>query len=257
MVHTDYSDAEFEDNSASITNKYSPYRPGVRLTYEGTADRGDGVTTHRVVLTVTDLVKEVDGVRSRVLWDVDTSDGVVAEAELALVAQDDDGNVWNMGEYPEEYEDGEFAGAPSTWLVGADDALAGVHMRRNPRPGTSEYLQALIESIEFGDIALIERVHPTFCIKLGCFERVVQIRETNMFVPDEGYQIKYHAPGVGTIRVDFAGGAEQETLELISIENLDRAEMKKARDAALRLDRRAYRFAPEIWGDSERAARGG
>ena len=41
------------------------------------------------------------------------------EGELALWAQDDDGNVWPLGEYPEEYDErGGFEAAPDTWLAG-------------------------------------------------------------------------------------------------------------------------------------------
>jgi hypothetical protein len=67
-----------------------------------------------VVFTVTDLVKVVDGVTSRVVHDVDRQDGEVTEAELAFFAQDDRGNVWNLGEYPETFENGKFAGAPTS-----------------------------------------------------------------------------------------------------------------------------------------------
>ena len=93
-------------------------RSGHQLVMVGTANRGQGQGAHRVVFTVTDIAKEIDGVRSLVVWDRDFQDGALVEAELSFWAQDDDGNVWNMGEYPEEWEDGELAGAPSTWLTG-------------------------------------------------------------------------------------------------------------------------------------------
>ena len=69
--------------------------PGTRLTYEGRV----GLGTAQIVFTVTRLVKEVDGVTNRVIYDVDRSDGEVTEAELAFFSQDDEGNVWNLGEY--------------------------------------------------------------------------------------------------------------------------------------------------------------
>src|SRR3990170_3720292 len=69
------------------------------------------------------------------------SAGQLVETELAFFAQDDDGNVWNLGEYPEEYENGEFVGAPSTWIAGLAGAEAGVHMLAEPRQGTGYYLQ--------------------------------------------------------------------------------------------------------------------
>jgi hypothetical protein len=46
----------------------------------------------------------VDGVQTVVAWDRDFLEGKLQEQELAFFAQDDQGNVWNFGEYPEEYE---------------------------------------------------------------------------------------------------------------------------------------------------------
>jgi hypothetical protein len=206
-----------------------------------------------VVFTVTDLTKVVGGVRSRVIYDVDSTDGVVAEAELAFMAQDDDGNVWNTGEYPEVFEGGVFVGAPATWIAGVEDALAGVGMRVRPRPGTSDYFQGFIPSIEFADLASIVGFLPEMCVPAGCFRNVLEIRETNTFHPDEGFQLKYYAPRVGNIRIDFLGGAEEETLELVKVTKLGDHDLAKARRAALRLDHRAYRIAPDIYGDTPRA----
>ena len=71
------------------------------------------------------------------LWDRDINDGKLLEGELAFWAQDDDGNVWLMGEYPEEYDDeGNFEAAPDTWFSGIDRARAGIMMRGDPQPGT-------------------------------------------------------------------------------------------------------------------------
>ena len=53
-----------------------------------------------------------------VIFERDIQDGALQESELAFEAQDDQGRVWNVGEYPEEYEDGQLTGAPSTWMAG-------------------------------------------------------------------------------------------------------------------------------------------
>ena len=49
----------------------------------------------------------------------------VAISELAFYAQDDDGNVWYMGQYFEEYEDGELVDAP-TWIAGLAGLMCAV-----------------------------------------------------------------------------------------------------------------------------------
>ena len=65
--------------------------------------------------------------RTVVAWDRDFLNGQLQEQELAFFAQDSQGNVWNFGEYPEEYENGTFTGAPSTWIRGAGGAYGGIH----------------------------------------------------------------------------------------------------------------------------------
>ena len=78
-----------------------------------------------MIFTVTDLTKEINGVRTVVLWDRDINAGKLLEGELALWAQDDDGNVWLLGEYPEEYdENGKFE-ARSRHMAGRHRRRAG------------------------------------------------------------------------------------------------------------------------------------
>ena len=112
----------FEDSNFShptrIDNRWLPLAPGTQFVLSGRSNRGGKRLPHQVVLTVTDLTKVIDGVRTVVLWDRDFNMGRLTEAELAFDAQDDDGNVWNLGEYPEEYVGGVFHGAPSTWISG-------------------------------------------------------------------------------------------------------------------------------------------
>lgn len=253
-THEQFSPANFS-NGATINNPLMTRTPGTQSVLEGTADRGGGVSVHRLVVTVTDLTKEIDGVTTRVLFDQDFNEGKLSEGEIAFHAQDDQGNVWNLGEYPEEYEDGVFAGAPSTWLSGVVDARGGVMMRKDPQPATSTYFQGVIPSIQFADIAEIVGYEPEVCIKLGCYRDVLVVKETNTFFPEEGFQLKYYAKGVGNIKVDFQGGQEQEVLELVERRTLTPTELDSVRAAALRLDRRAYGSVPAIFGTTERANR--
>jgi hypothetical protein len=228
-------------HSTEITNRWFPLRPGTRFTYVGKINADGKRVEHRVVFTVTDLTKTIDGVRNVVLYDLDFNAGELAEAELAFHAQDDGGNIWNMGEYPEEYEEGKFTGAPDTWITGLAGARAGVIMRAAPRTGTSSYLQGWAPAIEFDDTAKVLKTGQRVCVPTSCYDNVLVIDE---FSPREpgAHQQKFYAPGVGNIRADFAGTeeTEKEVLQLVKVAHLDQAEMAKVRQAALKLDRRAY-----------------
>ena len=254
-VHSDFESKNFTD-STKIDNKYSPLAPGMQFVYEGRSNRGQGRLPHQVIFTVTDLTKEINGVRSVVLWDRDINNGKLLEGELALWAQDDDGNVWLMGEYPEEYdEEGKFEAAPDTWLAGVDRAEAGIMMRADPKTGTSTYRQGYAPTIGFGDVARVEKTGARDCVPTGCYDDVVVTRETNPEEPQDGFQLKYYAPGLGNTRAAPRGGKEKEILVLIKVRKLGSEEMAKVRREALKLDKRAYRSRAAVWGDSPPATR--
>ena len=57
------------------TTRGFPLEPGTRWTWEGHAYDDDELIDRKVVITVTDLTKVIDGVRARVVWDRDFNDG--------------------------------------------------------------------------------------------------------------------------------------------------------------------------------------
>jgi hypothetical protein len=227
-----------------VDNPLLPLAPGTRLLLEGRADRGGGVLPHREVFIVTDLVKVINGVSNVVVFDSDIQDGEVAEAELAFFAQDAGGNVWNLGEYPEEYENGKFAQAPSVWFAGIRDATPGIQMKASPRPATDWYLQGWVPSIEFLDCGRVSKTDAKVCVPARCFTHVVVTEETSPLDPDNGIQLKYNAPGVGVIQVGAVGGKEGETMQLLESRKMTAKELATARASALKLEKRAYRTNP-------------
>ena len=230
-------------NPTTIDNHWLPLIPGTQLTLEGYADRGGGILAHQVVFTVTDLTKVIDGVRTVVVWDRDINEGQLAEAELAFFAQDDTGNVWNLGEYPEEYENGKFVGAPSTWIAGLAGAEGGIHMLATPQLGTSWYLQGSAPTIGFLDCAKVFKTGETICVPVKCYTDVLVTDETSPLDQTGGHQLKYHAPGVGIVQVGAVADKEGETLVLAKIVRLSPSALAKARQAALKLDKHGYQVS--------------
>jgi hypothetical protein len=246
-THNDYDPNLFSKPTA-VTNKWLPLEPGTQYVLTGQINQDGKRVEHRVTFTVTDLTKEIDGIPSVVIYDVDSNAGEVAEAELAFFAQDDAGNVWLLGEYPEEYEGGKFAGAPSTWITGVQGSKAGIMMRADPRTDTSSYLQGLAPTIEFSDTARVFRTGVKACAPVKCYQDVLVTEEWN---PDEpaARQHKYYAPGVGNIRADFAGTkeSEKETLVLAKLARLSPAALAQVRQAVVRLDRHAYTVRKAVY----------
>jgi hypothetical protein len=234
----EFASAEFPGRPR-IDNHWLPLIPGTRLTLEGRANRGGGSLPHTVTFTVTDLTKVIAGVNTRVVWDVDVNEGEVAEAELAFFAQDRDDNLWNLGEYPEEFEDGNFVGAPNTWIAGIADAQAGIHMLDQPTVGQS-WLQGYAPQIEFLDCATVISKQETICVPVECYDEVLLTHETSPLDAAGGIQTKYHAPGVGIVQIGALDDPEGETLVLTKLERLTPEALAAARNEALRLDARGY-----------------
>jgi hypothetical protein len=188
------------------------------------------------------------------VWDRDIKAGKLLEGELTFFAQDDAGNVWNFGEYPEEYDErGHFDGAPDTWISGIARAQAGILMRADPRPGTSSYLQGNAPDIGFGDTAKVQKLGQRACVPVGCYKDVLVIDETNPLEPGNGHQLKYYARGVGNVQVVPRSGKEHEILELVGVRKLNARERARMRAGALVLDRRGMRTKKHVYGRTERA----
>jgi len=232
------------DRSTSIDNKWFPLQPGTQLVYKGFTQEENKRLPRRVVQTVTDLTKVIDGVRAVVVWDVDYKDDELNESEIVFFAQDKKGNVWQLGELVEIYEDAELVGAHS-WIAGLDGARAGLMMKADPRPGTSSYSQGYAPPpLNWTDRAKVEQVGQKTCVQAGCYNDLLVIAESSKKEGPHAQQLKYYAPGVGYVRVAWRGKAEKlkETLELAEIVKLSPDALAKARAEALEIEKRAYRY---------------
>ncbi len=241
----DFYAAQF-DNPTRIDNEWMPLEPGMQYVYDGVTEEAGEVTEHRVLITVTDLTKEIEGITTVVSWDEDYSGGQLVETELAFYAQDNEGNVWRMGEYPEVYENNKLVEAPA-WISGLKGALAGIMMAANPEIEQRSFSQGWGPAVGFTDRWLVDRFEQENCVPQGCYENVLVTAEYSEEEPD-AFQLKFYAPGVGNIRVGWTGfDATREELELVEIINLSEEEMADAREAALELEERAYRISKEVY----------
>src|SRR5829696_1390737 len=95
------------DFTTDIDNPYWPMQPGNRWVFSETDTEG---TRERVVITVTEKTKKIaNGVTARVIRDVATENGTPVEITNDWYAQDNDGNIWYLGESVRNFENGKFA----------------------------------------------------------------------------------------------------------------------------------------------------
>src|SRR5437588_6495088 len=93
-----FAQARFS-HPARITNTFLPLIPGSQLVLEGKANGGGSLLPHRVVFTVSDVTKVVNGVRTLAVWERDFTNGKLVEEEIAFFAQDDTRRVCNLRDY--------------------------------------------------------------------------------------------------------------------------------------------------------------
>jgi hypothetical protein len=236
-----------------ITNRFLPLRPGTNIVLAGTVREDDGrLHAHKILTTVSRATKVIDGVRTRVVFERDVEDGQLQESELAFEAQDRYGRVWNMGEYPEEYENGKIVGA-DTWIAGIAHAHAGIAMRAHPRVGPAAYLQGVAPAVDFRDCGKVVRTGTHRCERHRCLRHVLVVGEYAPLEPRGGQQLKYYAPRIGNIEVGAVGGKNPEVLRLARRSTLGRAALAEIDRRVLAQDRRGYRVSPRVYGHTRPA----
>ncbi|MFL5762150.1 MAG: hypothetical protein ACJ789_20820 [Thermomicrobiales bacterium] len=232
------------DHSAVIDNDWMPLKPGTRLFYEGVDvdDNGDRIP-HVVVVTVTDLTKVIDGVRTRITLEEDYSDEELVEQDAIFHAQDKDGNVWHLGELVETYEEGSLVGG-QVWLVGlTEGAHAGIEMLAEPQVGDIYSQGYAPPPYYWTDRAEVYQTGQQTTVPAGSYEDVMVIAEWDRETEEGVFQDKYHARGVGVVRVGFRGpDPQKEELELGGIEQLGEVELADVRTQVLQMEERAYAY---------------
>jgi hypothetical protein len=181
------------DFTTEIDSPYWPMRPGSRWVYRETT--GDEV--HRVVVTVTDRTRTIEGIEARVIHDlVTTPAGERVEDTLDWYAQDKDGNVWYLGEDTKEYEDGKVVSTEGSWEHGVDGAQAGIIVATQPKQGLAyreEYYAGEAE-----DAAEVLSVEGKVQVPFGFFRDAMITRNYSGIEP-RVEELKFYAKGVGPV----------------------------------------------------------
>ena len=197
------------DFARTIDNPHWPMKPGNRWVYREIDPEG---TEQRIVVTVTNRTKTIQGIEAIVVHDRVTEDGEIVEDTDDWYAQDKWGAVWYLGEDTTEYENGKPANKHGSWEHGVDGALAGLIIPPRPEVGMTyrqEYYKG--EAEDRGRIlSLDERIEVPF----GSYDEVLMTKDWTPLEPDV-LEHKFYAKGVGPVlALGLSGGAGRE--ELIS-----------------------------------------
>jgi hypothetical protein len=126
-------------------------------------------------------------------------------------------------------------------------------MLAGPRVGSRAYLQGSAPAVGFRDCARVIRSGLTVCVPTGCYRNVLVIDEWSPLEPESGEQLKYYAPGVGTVRVQAVGGDALENLRLAARSRLHGRAMATVNALAMKQDVRGYEVSPDVYGLTQKA----
>ena len=180
--------------SSTGSNPFFILEPGYQLVLEG-KEKGEEI---RLVITVLDETKEIEGIETRVVEERETLDGELVEVSKNYFAIcNRDNSVFYFGEDVDIYENGEIVSHEGAWQSGVNGARAGIIM-----PGTillgSRYFQEIAQEVAM-DRAEIVSINTVVETPLGEFENCLKTKETSPLEPGIR-EFKFYAPGIGLVK---------------------------------------------------------
>jgi hypothetical protein len=188
-----------------VTNVYFPLTPGLVTRLHGRDEDESFVEKVRV----THRVKPIAGVTATVVRDVvRRSDGVVAETTDDWYANDNQGNVWYLGEDTATYDEhGNLQDREGSWEAGKAGAQPGIIMPADPRPSHADFMEYSRGVAE--DQAWVVQRRTRVHTPGGRFTDVVRTFEWGRLEPNVISQ-KFYAAGLGIVEEqDVAGGGNE------------------------------------------------
>jgi hypothetical protein len=122
------------------------------------------------------------------------ANGELTEATRDYFAQDDDGNVYYLGEEVDEYAGGRVVGHPGAWLLGRDTTTPGLLMPAHPKVG-DKFKSENVPHITREQDEVVS-LSETVVVPAGTFQNCVKIKE---IASDGATEYKLYAPGVGGV----------------------------------------------------------
>jgi hypothetical protein len=178
-----------------ITNPYLPLGSLKQDILEGT-EKGKPLRVERTVKPGSKTFK-INGqeIEALIMEDREFINGEVEEVTLDYFAQDDDGNVYYLGEDVDNYKNGQVVAHEGAWLYGKNTQKLGVIMPAHPRVGQKFKAEDVPKVTTENDVVVSLTEKAT--VPAGKFENCLKIKETNS---DGETEEKLFAPGVGAIK---------------------------------------------------------
>jgi hypothetical protein len=193
----------------AIDNPYFPLPVGRTLVYRGVSDGERQVDR----LQVTDKTKVVAGITATVVHDVVFTEGTKDEVTFDWYAQDDQGNVWYLGEDTKVLLGNGKVDTAGSWEAGVGGAEPGLIMEADPQPPDAYRQECLSGDAE--DMAWVVSRGGSVSVAYGAVHQVLRTLEFARIEPNVVSEKRY-APGLGiVVERDLHGGDEH--FELVKV----------------------------------------
>jgi hypothetical protein len=198
------------DFVAAVTNPLFPLAPGTTYHFEG--ETAEGVET--IVTEVLADTRTILGITATIVHDRVFLDGDLIEDTFDWYAQQDNGDVWYLGEDSREIEDGEVVSTEGSWEAGLDGAKPGIIMWGDPAAHLNEeYRQEYYQGVA-EDVATVIALDEEVEVPHGRFTGCLRTEDRNPLEPG-AVEHKFYCPGIGLTLEGPADGSER--FELIGI----------------------------------------
>lgn len=181
------------DKESLISTGRNPYfilEPGYQLVLEG--------GNERLVISVLNETKMVDGVETRIVEERETKNDKLVEVSRNFFAISRRTNcVYYFGEEVDDYKDGKIAGHPGAWLSGEQGARFGLMMPGLPLL-RARFYNEIAPKVAM-DRAEVISVGVNFKTPAGEFKNCLKIEETTPLEPGNT-EHKHYAPGIGLVQ---------------------------------------------------------
>ncbi len=171
-------------------NDFFILEPGYQLTLES--------PTEKLVVTVLNETREVDGITTRVVEEREWKNGTLKEISINYFAIcEETKDIFYFGEEVDIYKDGKVDNHAGAWLAGKDSATAGLGMPAMPKVGM-KYYQEIAEGVAM-DRAEIIKLDESIDTPAGSFSNCLLTKESTAVNPFER-EFKTYVPGIGLVQ---------------------------------------------------------
>jgi hypothetical protein len=200
----------FDPNNfaAGVTNQFFPLTAGTIDYYEGVSE-GSAQTDSVEVLSDT---KPIMGINAMIVHDRVYTAGALTEDTFDWYAQDNDGNVWYLGEDTKSLNNGQVVSTEGSWEAGVNGAQAGIIMWADPAAHIGEEYRQEFARGTAEDLGKVVAVDQSVDVPFGSMTGCVKTEDRSALEPGT-LENKFYCPGIGiALEQTIQGGDEVNRL---------------------------------------------